>query len=316
MSLNAEVAAFLDLVEDHQSQSTAFHLSTPEQARQAFELSSQQMRWQTPEVESLELTHSARDGSALALRLYRPLHADAALPVLLFLHGGGFVVGSLDSHDGVCREFCARTPCAVLAVGYRRAPEHKFPTALHDCADALDWLRANAAAFGLDVSRLVFGGDSVGATLATTLALEARHGGLKPCLQLLCYPVTDASQRRESMDLLGDGYLLQSDTLEWFYEHYARTPADRSDWRFSPLLSEDLSGVAPAYVALAGFDPLVDEGRAYAERLAEAGVGVECREFSGHVHDFLRMRMVTDEVEGIYQAVTQVLHNAMYPRAI
>lgn len=315
MSLNSEVAAFLDLVED--SRNVAFHQGTPEQAREAFEQSSQQMRWEVPDVEVSEVRHLARDGAELTLRLYRPLHKDGVLPVLLFLHGGGFVVGSLDSHDGICREFCARTPCAVLSVGYRRAPEHKFPVALHDCADALDWLREQAGEFDLDLSRLVFGGDSVGATLATVLALEARApGALKPCLQLLCYPVTDASQRRESMDLLGEGYLLESETLEWFYQHYARSIEDRSDWRFSPLLSPDLNGAAPAYVALAGFDPLVDEGRAYAERLAAAGGLLECREFGGHVHDFLRMRMVTEEVEAIYQELVSVLRTVMYPETV
>ncbi|WP_445179054.1 alpha/beta hydrolase [Pseudomonas sp. McL0111] len=315
MSLNSEVAAFLDLVED--SQSSAFHQGTPEQARAAFEQSSQQMRWDVPDVDVTEVQYIARDGAELTLRLYRPLQKVGVLPVLLFLHGGGFVVGSLDSHDGICREFCARTPCAVLSVGYRRAPEHRFPVALHDCADALDWLREHAGAFDLDLSRLVFGGDSVGATLATVLALEARAAdALKPCLQLLCYPVTDASQRRESMDLLGEGYLLESDTLEWFYQHYARSIEDRHDWRFSPLLCPDLAGAAPAYVALAGFDPLVDEGRAYAERLDGTGGLLECREFTGHVHDFLRMRMVTEEVEVIYQELVTVLRAAMYPADI
>ncbi|MFJ2710351.1 alpha/beta hydrolase [Pseudomonas sp. NPDC087346] len=315
MSLNSEVAAFLDLVED--SQSSAFHQGTPEQARAAFEQSSQQMRWDVPDVDVTEVQYIARDGAELTLRLYRPLQKVGVLPVLLFLHGGGFVVGSLDSHDGICREFCARTPCAVLSVGYRRAPEHRFPVALHDCADALDWLREHAGAFDLDLSRLVFGGDSVGATLATVLALEARAAdALKPCLQLLCYPVTDASQRRESMDLLGEGYLLESDTLEWFYQHYARSIEDRHDWRFSPLLCPDLAGAAPAYVALAGFDPLVDEGRAYAERLDGTGGLLECREFPGHVHDFLRMRMVTEEVEAIYQELVTVLRAAMYPADI
>ncbi|NWD27655.1 alpha/beta hydrolase [Pseudomonas yamanorum] len=316
MSLNPEIAAFLDLVDASQDDaSTAFHHQTPEQARQAFEQSSIQMRWDVAPVQSQDLAFTARDGANLALRVYRPLnHGGEPLPVLLYLHGGGFVVGSLDSHDGVCRELCARTPCAVLAVEYRRAPEHKFPTALEDCADGLAWLADNAQTHGLDTSRLVYGGDSVGATLATVLAIDAvRHQrALKPCLQLLCYPVADASQRSESMDFLGEGYLLESDTLEWFYDHYARTPADRLDWRFSPLLAPDLSDVAPAFIALAGFDPLLDEGRAYARRLAEQGVQVECREFEGLVHDFLRMRMVTEEIESVYGRLAQVLRRKLY----
>lgn len=313
MSLNPEIAAFLDLVDSRQQE--PFHRQTPEQARAEFEQSSVQMRWAVPQVDSQALSFTARDGETLALRLYRPLgQGNAILPVLVYLHGGGFVVGSLDSHDGVCREFCARTPCAVLAVEYHRAPEYKFPTALEDCADGLAWLAEHAAALGLDTTRLVYGGDSVGATLATVLAIDAvRHSRpLKPCLQLLCYPVTDASQSSESMHLLGEGYLLESDTLEWFYTHYARTPDDRRDWRFSPLLTPDLGGVAPAFIALAGFDPLLDEGRAYAGRLEQQGVKVECQVFEGLVHDFLRMRMVTEQIDTVYTRLAAVLAAAVY----
>lgn len=317
MSLNPEIAAFLDLIEANQSgEAMVFHRSSPEQARQAFEQSSRQMRWQAPQVDSLDLTHPARDGASLALRLYRPA-SQGPWPVLVYLHGGGFVVGSLDSHDGVCREFCARTPCAVLAVEYRRAPECKFPTALHDCLDALAWLAANASEFSLDLQRLVYAGDSVGATLATVMAIEAVRDpeALQPKLQLLCYPVTDASTRSESMDLLGEGYLLESETLERFYDHYARTAEDRRDWRFSPLLAADLAGIAPAYVALAGFDPLLDEGRAYAQRLQAHGVGLQCRVYEGLVHDFLRMLMVTAEIDGIYDELAGVLREAMHRQA-
>ena len=312
MSLNPEIAAFLDLVDNRQD--APFHRQTPEQARAAFEHSSIQMRWATPQVEVEDLTFTARDDTPQAMRLYRPMgQGSAALPVLVYLHGGGFVVGSLDSHDGVCRELCARTPCAVLAVEYRRAPEYKFPTALEDCADGLAWLAEHAPAHGLDTTRLVYGGDSVGATLATVLAIDAvrNQRPLKPCLQLLCYPVTDASQRSESMELLSEGYLLETDTLEWFYDHYARTPDDRTDWRFSPLLAPDLSDVAPAFIALAGFDPLLDEGRAYAERLAQQGVKLECQVFEGLVHDFLRMRMVTQEIDAVYECLAAVLEAAV-----
>ncbi|MGB3123914.1 MAG: alpha/beta hydrolase [Pseudomonas sp.] len=313
MSLNPEIAAFLDLVDSRQE--APFHRQTPEQARAAFEHASTQMRWAVPQVETENLTFTSRDGAHLALRLYRPEgQGSATLPVVVYLHGGGFVVGSLDSHDGVCREVCARTPCAVVAVEYRRAPEHKFPVALDDCADGLAWLAEHAQAHGLDTTRLVYAGDSVGATLATVLAIDAVRNQrvLKPCLQLLCYPVTDASRRSESMELLGEGYLLESDTLEWFYDHYARTPADRADWRFSPLLTPDLSDVAPAFIALAGFDPLLDEGRAYAERLAQQGIKLECQVFEGLVHDFLRMRMVTEAIDTVYERLAAVVRAAVY----
>ena len=319
MSLNPEIGAFLDLVEANQTgDAQAFHQQTPEQARQAFEQSSARMRWQAPEVDSRDLSYPTRDGAALAVRIYTPLtESKQALPVTVFLHGGGFVVGSLDSHDGICREFCQRTPCAVVAVEYRRAPEFKFPTALHDADDALAWLAQQAAALNLDTSRLVLAGDSVGATLATVLAIDAAANpqALQPCLQLLCYPVTDASRSTESRELLSEGYLLESPTLEWFYEHYARTPEDRADWRFSPLRATNLRGVAPVHLALAGFDPLIDEGHAYAQRLEASGVPVQCKEYTGLVHDFLRMSMVTGEIDNVYQELTEVLRRALYPQA-
>jgi acetyl esterase len=317
MSLNPEISAFLDLVEANQTgDAQAFHQQTPEQARQAFEQSSLRMRWQVPGVESQDLSYPTRDGQTLAVRLYTPVTDNAqALPVMVFLHGGGFVVGSLDSHDGICREFCQRTPCAVVAVEYRRAPEYKFPSALHDAGDALAWLATQAAALNLDTSRLVLAGDSVGGTLATVLAIDAANNpqALQPCLQLLCYPVTDASRVTESRELLSEGYLLESPTLEWFYEHYARTPEDRQDWRFSPLLAEGFADVAPVHLALAGFDPLIDEGHAYAQRLESQGVAVQCKEYTGLVHDFLRMPMVTGEIETVYQELAEVVRKALYP---
>lgn len=316
MSLNREIAEFLDLIEASpgDGQSMAFHQSTPAQAREAFEQASLRMRWNVPQVDTEDLYCRARDGAQLALRLYRPQGASTQpLPVLLYLHGGGFVVGSIASHDGVCREFCARTPCAVLTVDYRRAPEQRFPVALDDCADALAWLAANACALGLDASRVVVGGDSVGATLASVLAIDAaRSGGpIQPRLQLLCYPVADASQCTESRTLFAEGYLLESATLEWFYDHYARSPEDRAQWRFSPLLATGLQGVAPAYLGLAGFDPLLDEGQAYAKHLQGQGVTVCCEVFEGLVHDFLRMRLVTAEIDAVYDRLVHVVREAL-----
>lgn len=318
MSLHPELNAFLDLAQESQLDGPGpFHLSTPGQAREAFERTTLQLRWGAPaDVTCAPHSFIARDGAALELRLYRP-SAPAAqpLPVLVYFHGGGYVVGSLDSHDGVCREFCARTPCAVVSVGYRVAPEHKFPTPLNDGADALAWLAAHARAEGLDASRVAFGGDSVGATLATVLALQAalEPGALAitPCWQLLCYPVTDASTSSPSSELFGEGYLLESDTLEWFYRHYAREAADRLDWRFSPLLAQSYQGMAPALVALAGHDPLLDEGRAYCQRLQAMGVEVEWVEYQGLIHDFLRLQSVVPDIDGVYAQLSQALGVAL-----
>lgn len=318
MSLHPELNAFLDLAEESQADGPGpFHLSTPAQAREAFERTTEQLRWGAPsQVACVTLPYTARDGASLELRLYRHANTQAeALPVLVYFHGGGYMVGSLQSHDGVCREFCARTPCAVLSVGYRVAPEHKFPTPLNDGADALAWLAQHAVAEGLDINRVAFGGDSVGATLATVLALQAALDpaslAIKPCLQLLCYPVTDASTSSPSTELFGEGYLLESETLEWFYRHYANDAADRLDWRFSPLLATDYQGMAPAVIALAGHDPLLDEGRAYARRLQEQGVTVELIEYTGLIHDFLRLQSVVPDIDNVYTQLTQTLRTAI-----
>ena len=317
MSLHPDLEAFLDLAQDGQDAGQpALHQLTPAEARAIFEQTTAQLRWNAPQdIDVLEVNTTARDGAPLALRLYRPSAATALMPVMVYFHGGGFVVGSLDSHDGVCREFCRRTPCAVLSVGYRVAPEHKFPTPLNDGADALAWLAQHAVAEGLDINRVAFGGDSVGATLATVLALQASRDpaslAIKPCLQLLCYPVTDASTSSPSTELFGEGYLLESETLEWFYRHYANDAADRLDWRFSPLLATDYQGMAPAVIALAGHDPLLDEGRAYARRLQEHGVTVELIEYTGLIHDFLRLQSVVPDIDNVYTQLTQNLRTAL-----
>ena len=318
MSLHPELSAFLDLVEEGRlAGRPPLHALSPELARDTFEQASAGLVWawpQTQQVARRELTVRTRDGASLALRLYLPEVAGAQpWPVLLYLHGGGYVVGSLDSHDGICAELAWRTPCAVLAVDYRRAPEHRFPTALFDAEDALLWLVAEGAEHGLDATRLAVGGDSAGATLATVLAIQAAQAPQQwpPIrLQLLCYPTTDASRRTVSSELFDEGYLLESATLEWFYSHYQRTPADRLDWRFSPLLCEHLQGAAPAFVGLAQYDPLHDEGQAYAERLQQAGVTVTCRSYAA-THDLLRMGAVMPGVDQVYAELASHLAQAL-----
>ncbi|AXI60807.1 alpha/beta hydrolase [Pseudomonas kribbensis] len=317
MSLHPDLEAFLDLAQDSQEAGLpALHQMTPAQARDTFEQTTAQLRWTAPEdLDVQAISATARDGAPLALRLYRPHGESAPMPVLVYFHGGGFVVGSLDSHDGVCREFCRRTPCAVLSVGYRLAPEHRFPTALEDGEDALSWLAEHAASLGLDLGRVAFGGDSAGATLATVLAVQAvvqpHTVAIAPKAQLLCYPVTDASRAHDSRALFSEGYLLEDETLDWFYGHYARTPEDYLDWRFSPLLADDLRGVAPAIVVLAGFDPLLDEGQAYVDKLREHGVSVELEHCPGLTHDLLRLASVMPDVLQVHETLSRALHRVL-----
>jgi acetyl esterase len=219
-------------------------------------------------------------------RLYAPVRGEGGL--IVFLHGGGFVYGDLHTHDGLCRLLCERTAAMVLAVDYRLAPEHPFPAAVEDAHAALRWARAEAGSLGADERRIAVMGDSAGGNLAAVacqLAMQA--GEPQPAAQVLIYPVTDFTTRRRSRELFGDGFFLTSESMDWFDELYlGGVEEHKSDPRASPLLAEDVSGLAPAIVATAGFDPLRDEGEAYAEALRRAGVRVLQRRFDGMIHGF------------------------------
>ncbi|MFJ2986097.1 MULTISPECIES: alpha/beta hydrolase [unclassified Pseudomonas] len=314
MSLNPDLAAFLELVEFGRlsGASRAMHELTVEQARSDFEASSQVIDPSPPsELSVTELQVPTRDGALLPARLYRRPGAAPKQPVILYLHGGGYVVGSLDSHEAVCRRLACLGEFAVLAPSYRRAPEHAFPTAQLDCEDAVAWLADAAAPLGLDRERVVFAGDSVGASLAAGLAIAAALPqatlAVQPLAQLLFYPVADISQERDSHQRHAAGYLLETQTLRWFYQHYAPNRADRLDWRASPLQAKDLPPLAPAYIGLAGFDPLYDEGLAYARHLQASGTQVTLRDEQGLTHDYLRMAGIVGAVEGIYRDLGQWL---------
>jgi len=225
-------------------------------------------------------------GGPIPLRLYRS-SADAVLPVLVFFHGGGWVVGDIETHDTVCRHLANRAECAVVSVDYRLAPEHKFPAAVEDSFAATLWIADNAAALGVDPARLAVGGDSAGGNLAAAVSLIARDAGApRICYQLLIYPATDAAMRHESIARFAEGYVLTRPTMRWFYEQYLRDPSDAADWRVSPLVAPDLAGLPPALVLTAGYDPLCDEGDAYAARLTAAGVPVQHCRFPGQIHGF------------------------------
>jgi acetyl esterase len=226
-------------------------------------------------------------GGPIPARLYRSAK-NGTLPVLVFLHGGGWVVGNIDSHEAMCRHLANRAECAVLSVDYRMGPEHKFPAAVEDCFAATVWTAGNAAALGVDPGRLAVGGDSAGGNLAAVVSLLARDKRApRISCQILIYPATDAAMRHDSVARYAEGYVLTRATMRWFYEQYLRTPDDAADWRVSPLLAPDLSRLPPAYVLTAGYDPLCDEGDAYAARLAAAGVPVTHRRFPGQVHGFV-----------------------------
>lgn len=308
MPLDPDLEAFLELAELGRltGKSQAMHELSVAQARAEFEKTSAVLDPSPPATLSVTAHKVAvRDGHLLDARLYR--HADLAVgaPTLLYYHGGGYVVGSLDSHDSICRRLAASGRYAVFAPAYRLAPQAPFPTAVDDSLDAANWFAEQATQLGLNPERLILAGDSAGATLATVLAIAATGAKpalcFKPVAQLLFYPVTDITRQRPSHTRYAEGYLLETPTLEWFYDHYC-SPEQRSDWRVSPL-SAHLVPLAPAYVSVAEYDPLHDEGMAYAQALEHAGSKVTLVLQAGLTHDFLRMSGISGQIEGIYQTV-------------
>ena len=263
-----------------------------------------------PRVQALHI--AARDDHPLPARLYapRPAHEGPPLPCMLYLHGGGFTIGSVATHDSLCRALCAQSGVAIISLDYRLAPEHRFPTAVHDAWDALHWLAAEGAALGLDTTRLAVGGDSAGGTLAAACALHARDAGIALALQLLIYPGATAYQDTDSHHALRDVPPLKKSTIDWMFSQYI-DPPQRSDWRFAPLLHDDVSGVAPAWLALAECDPLLDEGLAYADKLRMAGVPVQMELYRGVVHGFIQFGRVIVEAAQAQQHAAQALAQAL-----
>lgn len=315
MPLDPDLEGFLELAELGRlsGKSQPMHALSVQQARDEFEQTSQVLDPCPPgAIEVTELSIPTRDGQPMSARLYRSSSQQFDLqPAVLYFHGGGYVVGSLDSHDSICRRLAASGQQAVLAPAYRLAPQAPFPTAVDDALDAANWLAEHAAQLNIDNRRVSVAGDSAGATLATVLAISAvlqpQLIQLRPKAQLLFYPVTDASRQRPSHQRYGEGFLLESETLQWFYQHYSADPEQLKDWRISPLLTPDLQALAPAYVSLAEYDPLFDEGLAYAERLSATGTNVTLNIQHGLTHDFLRMSGISEAIPGVYAAIDEWL---------
>jgi len=230
-------------------------------------------------------------GGGIGARYYRPAGGKAgeALPVVVYFHGGGWVCGDLDTHDSVCRGIAVHGRCAVVAVDYRMGPEHRFPAAVEDAVAAVRWVSANAQALAADAARLAVAGESAGGNLAAVAAIALRESGPAIAMQVLVYPVVDQAAETESLRRFASGYSLTRDLLRWYQNQYLRDESDRADWRASPLAARDHSRLPHAYVVTAGFDPLRDEGKAYADLLERAGVSVVYECFEGMIHGFLPM---------------------------
>ena len=250
-----------------------------------------------------------RDSTPLAARLYAPTLQDG-LPLLLYFHGGGFTIGSIATHDTLCRELARLAGCMVVSLSYRLAPQHRFPTASDDAWDALQWLTAHAAALGADPARLAVGGDSAGGTLAAVCAIQARDAGLPLALQLLFYPGCAAHQDTPSHTTYARGLVLEAPAIDWFFGHYVHSKSEREDWRFAPLLAPDVDGVAPAWVGLAECDPLVDEGVDYADKLRMAGVPVDLEIYRGVTHEFIKMGRALAEARTAHADAARALRGA------
>lgn len=247
-------------------------------------------------------------GYKVPIRIYTPA-GTAPLPLLVFFHGGGWVLGDIESHDGTSRELANKAGCIVVSVDYRLAPEHKFPAAPEDCYAATKWVALNAAAFGGDPTRIAVGGDSAGGNLAAAVAQMAADRGGAPGLvhQLLIYPVTNYAFDTPSYRENGEGYLLTQELMQWFWKQYLSSDEDGKNAYASPLQARELRRVAPAFVITAEFDPLRDEGEAYAARLKEAGVPVEAKRYDGAIHGFFNLGHIIDQGKQVMNdAVTRL----------
>lgn len=287
----------------------ALHALSPAEARALYASSAEVLDLpRAPLVRVEDIRVPGGGGQPLAARLYAPSHEP--LPVLLYWHGGGFVIGGIETHDSLCRQLALRGGCAVVSVDYRLAPEHRFPAAVDDTWTLIEQWPAQAAQLGLAADRLAVGGDSAGGTLAAVGALHARDRGIALALQLLITPGAAADARTPSHRLFGNGFLIDSATIDWFFDHTIDR-SQRHDWRFAPLEADDVDGVAPACFLLAECDPLVDEGIAYADRLRAAGVAVQLELARGVTHDFIKMGRALPEAVQALEAAGLALRHAL-----
>ena len=310
--LHPRAKVLLQLIEERGLPPT--HTQTPEAARQYYRERRYLTQPEAPAVALVQDLVATVAHGTIALRLYRPAGSalDALLPALVFFHGGGWVIGDLDTHDVLCRELANGSGCSVVSVDYRLGPEQRFPAAVDDCIAATVWAQRNAAALGIDGTRLAVGGDSAGGNLAAVVAIALRDSGeVALDYQLLIYPATDMRRTAPSHTTNAQGYLLTADTMAYFHDHYIDDTQHDTDWRASPLLHQDLGKLPPALVLTAGYDPLRDEGLAYAQRLSDAGNRATHICFERQIHGFITMGRVIDEANAAVAICAAELRRAL-----
>ncbi|MBK9116921.1 MAG: alpha/beta hydrolase [Betaproteobacteria bacterium] len=310
MPLDPQVAALLERT--RQARYPDYWQLTPAQARAAHERAARVLDVAPAPVQRVAARIVPAPSADVPVRLYVPRPSAAPLPVLVWLHGGGHVVGSLDGYDALCRQLALQSDCIVVGVGYRLAPEHPFPAGVVDSFAALQWTAMHATSFGGDPGRIAVGGDSAGGNLAAVCAILARDAGA-PALafQLLAYPRTAHAEDAPSHAAFGDGFLLTRATILWFHAHYRSRDDDRYDWRYAPLLCADLARLPPALVVVGEFDALRDEGIAYAARLRDAGVPVRLHDCRGMVHGFFSLGGVAAAARAALSEAAHALRAAL-----
>ena len=292
--LDPQARALLDLIVERGV--PAVNTLSPAEARVAYRERRAFTQPDAPDVAQVESIEVEGLQGVIGLRTYRPRVGGAAMPALVYFHGGGWTIGDLDTHDVLCRQLCLAAGVMLVSVDYRLGPEHRFPAAIDDALAAMRWVQRMALALGIDAARIAVGGDSAGGNLAAVVPLLLRDAGeALPAFQLLIYPATDLRHGAPSHRSNGRGYLLTADSIDYYRSHYLANVAQRADWRASPLLAPNLRGLPPALVLTAGFDPLRDEGRQYADALSAAGNAVQYVCFERQIHGFITMGRVIDE---------------------
>jgi acetyl esterase len=312
MAIDPDTQVVLDMI--RLAGRPPFEKLTPDEARQAYSASRKLLQPPPEDVaESLDTTVPGPLGP-IGVRLYRPIGTAASdvLPALVWYHGGGWLLGDLDSHDVACRRFANAAHCRVIAVDYRMAPEHVFPAAVDDCLSATKFVFDNAASLGVDASKIAVGGDSAGGNLAAVMALMSRDGTLPPiAFQLLIYPATDMTMTTVSSTTIGPGVPLTSATMKWFIDYYAK--GHETDWQASPIRAASLAGTAPALVLTCAHDPLRDEGIDYARRLEREDVRVVHLHYSDQIHGFMSMSRLIRAADRAIDMMALVLKQTLWP---